>query len=281
MKKIVIPGGQGMVGSMLAKVAGEKGYEVIALGQSYLDITNEVDVLRTITELKPDFVVNCAAYTNVEMAEDEGKDTNFKVNADAPGYLAKACKNNNIPFVHISTDYVFSGDSDTGYTEDLNPGENQLNEYAKAKRQGEIQVRKLNPDAYIVRTSWVFGPNGKNFIDVMLMLSETKTELNMVNDEFGVPTYTKDITNQILHILERTSELAPGFYHAVSEGSCSRFEQAEKIFALAGKVMKLNPVPLSSYPRKAKVPHVSILKNTKLPKLQTWDKAIEEYINSK
>lgn len=279
--KLLITGGNGMLGSMLAKIAEEKKYEVLALGREDFDITNETEVYNTLKEIKPDFVVNCAAYTNVEAAEEDFENSN-QINGYASGYLAKICRDQTIGFIHISTDYVFSSDPErNGHTEDEVPGDNQPNQYGRSKRLGEVEVMRNNPKSYIIRTQWVFGPNGKNFVDTMINLAQTKDELTIVDDEIGVPCYTKDISNQILYIIDHHKELEPGFYHAVSEGECSRYVQAETIFELIGKKMKLNPIALKDYPRKAKVPSYSVLLNTKLPKLQNWDEAVEEYVKGK
>lgn len=279
MKKILITGANGMLGSMLSKLLDNTNkFEVIALGHTELDITSEGNIKQTIEKYNPDIIVNCAAYTNVEKAEEEIEASNL-INGFAPGYLAKESKEKNIQFIHISTDFVFYDDKQDGHIEDDDPEINQVNQYGRSKRLGEIEVLKNNPNAYILRISSVFGPNGKNFVDIMLTLAETRSELTVVDDEVGVPCYTKDISNHIIYVIENADKLKPGFYHAVNEGQCSRYEQAVEIFKIAGK--NINVIPSQNYPRKAKISKFLILKNTKLPKAQDWKRATREYIESK
>jgi dTDP-4-dehydrorhamnose reductase len=280
MSKILITGSGGMLGSMLAKLAREKGHEVIPLERAQLDITDKSHIHKAITEFKPDVVVNCAAYTNVEQAEDD-VELSKQINGKAPGLLAKECHTHKVIFIHISTDNVFGDNDPKGHVESDKLKDDQLNQYAKSKAEGEKNVLKNNPEAYIVRTSWVFGPNGKNFVDTILMLAETRNEFSVVIDDIGVPTYTKDISNQILYIIENQDKLKPGIYHAVSEGHTSRYELAKKVFELSGKNVKVNEMYAKDYPRKAAIPNFSILLNTKLPKLQNWEDAVKKYLESK
>lgn len=279
--KIIITGGKGMLGSMLSKVLLSKEHDIFALSSEEMDITNYDSTENAINKYSPDLVINCAAYTNVELAEsDEEKSKVMEVNGHAPGKLAKILYEKHIGFIHISTDYVFSDNNPEGYDEEETPNNPALNYYGESKRIGEIEVRKNNPESYIVRVQWSFGPGGKNIVDTMLKLAETKTELNIVHDEIGVPTYTGYMAQNISYLAENFDTLEPGFYHAVSEGKCSRYEQVQYIYEVAGINMKLNPIKLSEYPRKAKVPNFSILKNNKLPKLPDWKEGIKEYINS-
>jgi dTDP-4-dehydrorhamnose reductase len=279
--KILITGANGMLGSMLKELCYEKGYDVIATDRTELDITNKEEVKNKLEQERPDWLVNCAAYTNVEKAEDEDTEINNLINGDAPGLLAELTKDLGIGFIHISTDYVFSDNNQSGHFESDEPGDRQFNKYAYAKRVGEVKALDNNPNTYLIRTSWVFGPNGKNFVDIMLTLSETRSELSIVDDEIGIPTYTKDISKSIIYVMEHKNNLQPGVYHAVSEGACSRLDQARAVFEITKKDMKLNPMKVADYPRKAKVPNYSILLNTKLPKIQDWREAIKEYIESK
>lgn len=279
-EKILITGGKGLLGSMLASVLSEKGYEVFALGSGELNITDDKEIDFRINELEPNFLINCAAYTNVDLAEDE-KEKAMLINAYAPGKLAKAAKNYGICFIHISTDYVFGDNNPSGHLEDDGNTFPSLNTYGESKRIGEIEVMNEYSESYIARVQWSFGPGGKNIVDTMLTLAKTRNELNIVDDEIGVPTYTKYMARQIEYMILNQKNLKPGFYHIVSEGKCSRFDQVEFVFEKAGIQIKLNRIKLAEYPRKAKIPNFSILINSKLPKLPTWKEGITEYLNSK
>ncbi len=280
MKKVIVTGANGMLGSTLVAVLKEKGYKVVGTGHSDLDITDPENVRKYLDNHQPDVLVNCAAYTNVEKAEDEIEQSNM-INGYAPGILAKETESRDIQFIQISTDYVFSDNTPEGYNEDALPEAFRSNQYGESKRLGEITVQENNPKAYILRTSWVFGPGGKNFIDTMLTLAETKTELNVVEDEVGIPSYTKDISDHIIYVIENKNSLDPGFYHAINEGSCSRNELARSVFEIAGKNIIVNGIKLADYPRKAKISNYSILINNKLPKVKMWKEAVKEYIMSK
>lgn len=279
MKKVLLTGANGMLGTTLSEQLEQNGFSVIKTDVNEMDIANEENIKDVLNKSNPDVLINCAAFTNVDAAETQ-KELAYNINALAVKYLAKYTNEHNIMFLHISTDYVFGDNKREGYLEDDEPGENQLNYYGKTKREGEKLAIEYNPNSYIIRTSWTFGPNGKNFINTMLNLSTTKEELTIVDDEVGVPTYTKDLAIQLIYIINNRNNLNPGYYHGVNEGSCSRYQEAKKIFELARKDIKLHKTTLEKYGRAVKTANYSVLLNTKLPKLQNWDKAIEEYINS-
>ncbi len=280
--KVLITGGKGMLGSKLATFLQSKGYEVSNPGSDELDITNTEQVRQYLLSNSPDFIINCAAYTDVEQAEsEEEKPKVLAINTHAPAKLAMLTYQANIGFMHISTDYVFSANDPKGYMEIGTPSQPAYNYYGETKRLGELEVRENNPNTYIIRVQWTFGDGGKNLVDTMLKLAGTRTELNVVDDEVGVPTYTRHIAQNIEYILSNLSRVGPGFYHIVSEGQCSRYEQVQYIYEIAKLNIKLNPIKLADYPRKAKVPNFSILKNTRLPKLPDWREGIKEYILSK
>lgn len=279
MKKVLLTGANGMLGTTLSEQLEQNGFSVIKTDVNEMDIANEENIKDVLNKSNPDVLINCAAFTNVDAAETQ-KELAYNINALAVKYLAKYTNEHNIMFLHISTDYVFGDNKREGYLEDDEPRENQLNYYGKTKREGEKLAIEYNPNSYIIRTSWTFGPNGKNFINTMLNLSTTKEELTIVDDEVGVPTYTKDLAIQLIYIINNRNNLNPGYYHGVNEGSCSRYQEAKKIFELARKDIKLHKTTLEKYGRAVKTANYSVLLNTKLPKLQNWDKAIEEYINS-
>jgi len=284
MTKVLITGAGGMLGTSIQKVFEDSGkFEVIATGMSdseiKLDITNKDSINEILDERKPDVVINCAAYTNVEQAEDE-PDVANEINGYAVGRLAEATAVRKIKFIHISTDYVFGENDPVGYREDDTP-KLQPNAYGVSKYLGEIEGKKNNENIYICRVSWTFGPNGKNYIDTMLRLADEREELTIVTDETGVPTYTVDVARNLMLIIENEDEYKPRIYHIVSEGNCSRFDESKTIFKIADKKIKLKKGELASFPRKAKVPNYSILINTKLPPIQNWQDAIKEYIDDK
>lgn len=279
-QKVLLTGGAGMLGQTLQAQFAHTEYEIRSTDYEEMDITNEESINNYLKDFTPDFLINCAAYTDVNGAE-ENPDLANKINALGPKLLATVAKEKSIKFVHISTDYVFGDNDPNGYSEESKFKNEALNVYGDSKRLGEILVQESNPDSRIVRVSWTFGPHRRNFVDVMLELAETKEELSIVDDEIGVPTYTKHVSNSLIEFLNNFDKYKPGIYHMINEGSCSRFEEAQHIFETAGINIKLNKIKLADYPRKAVVPNYSVLINTKLPKLPTWQEAISEYLKDK
>ncbi len=280
--KILITGAKGMLGSTLQNALADAGYtHIVPTDVNEMDITNLDKVRDVLSREKPDFVINCAAYTNVEAAEDEGKELCHKINHDGARHIAIVCNEIDSKLIHISTDYVFTTNNPAGNNEDDDPGFDQINEYGKSKRLGEAAVREAEGDSYVLRVSWSFGPGGKNFIDTILRLADEREGITMVNDEHGVPCYTVDMSKHILYVIENVETLEPGYYHAVNEGHCSRLELARAILDISGNKLKLNPITLADYPRKARISNYLIMNNTKLPKVRHWREAVEAYIRSK
>lgn len=277
MKKVLIFGSSGMLGNFLSSLLEEKGYEVERndRADTGIDITVEEDVKKVIQESKPDFVVNCSAYTNVEKAEEE-KAIAFKVNATAPKYMAIPCKELDIPFVHISTDYVFGENKEDGYTEDYKNFK-PLSVYGKSKLEGEKNILDVGGKVYIFRTSWLFGPNATNFIEKISKYAKELLELKVVIDEVGCPTYVGDLSNAILFAIQ--GNIKPDIYHVCSTDTCSRYEFAKEILKMQNIQTPIKECKLEDFERKAKVPNYSQLLNTKLPKMRTWKEMLEEYFN--
>lgn len=273
--KVLVTGANGMLGSEVVKQTKEKGWEVIVSDLKQLDITNENSVSSYVKENKPEVIINCAAYTNVDGCEDEPELCN-KTNGNAVGYLAKASNENNSLFVHISTDQVFGENKENGYNEDHSPY-SPLNQYGKSKQLGEEELLANTNNYYLIRTEWLFGKGATNFISKMLELGEKLDLLKVVTDEIGKPTYTKDLTAMIIRLIEE--KVKPGIYHGVSEGSCSRYEFAKEVFKHSGTDIKVEKTTLSEFKRKVKVPNISILNNTKLPKLKSWQEMVEDYLS--
>lgn len=273
--KILILGAKGMLGHDLVEEFSRKN-QVYAFGREDLDLTNKKIVQEKILELKPDIVINSAAYTDVDGCE-KNKALCFKVNGYAVGYLASICKKCNALLVHFSTDYVFDGKKKEGYKEEDKP--NPINVYGQSKTLGEKELAKFTDKYYLIRSSWLFGKHGKNFVETMLNLAKDRDIIEVVNDQFGKPTYTKDLANRTKEIVEKKKEF--GIYHVTNEGTTSWYGFAKKIFELAGIDIEVKPVSTEQFPRPARRPRYSALINTKLPKMRNWDEALKEYLTQK
>ena len=229
-----------------------------------LDITDANKVSSVIHEVKPALVINAAAYTDVDGCEDH-RDLAFAVNGDALVSIASACSDTGACLVHYSSDYIFDG-TKTSYLENDVP--RPINAYGESKLLGEKNIQNSMEDYRIIRTSWLFGTHGKNFVDTMIRLSREMPEVRVVNDQFGKPTYTADLAHATAGIVG----LTPGIYHITNEGVCSWFEFARAIIP--------NAVACSTaqYPVKAKRPAYSVLINTKTLPMRPWNEALSEYI---
>lgn len=279
-KTTLIIGAKGMLGQDLVKVfSADKNYDVIAWDLENLDITNKNDVFEKIGKLKPKIIINAAAYTDVDRCEDMAKkDLCMKVNGEAVGYLASCASKLNAILVHYSTDYVFSGKKQEGYKEDekeIAP----INFYGKSKALGEKKLKENTKKFYLIRTSWLYGKGGRNFVDTMLKLSKTKKELKVVNDQHGKPTYTLDLAKKTKELIDKN--LPYGIYHITNEGETTWFSFAKKIFELAKINVKVIPCTSAEFPRPASRPAYSSLINTKLSPLRPWKEALKEYLATK
>lgn len=292
-KKILVVGSHGLLGSILVKLLKAKRFEVATSDISDdggIDITKKDSVSAKFEETKPDFVVNCAAYTNVEACEDE---QNFPlataVNADGPQNLAEICIKLGINLIHISTDYVFGENKSDGYFEDHQPY-SALNKYGGTKAQGEQNIINLmgglnssdfvrqSPLIYVVRTSALFGEGATNFIAKILQFAKEKEFLEVVTDEIVSPTYVKDLSEGIAYLIQKTPKA--GIYHYSGEGSCTRNEFAKEILRLAGIATPVKPTTLDKFNRRAKIPNISILRNSKFPKIRSWQEMLKDFIEN-
>ncbi|WP_018663374.1 dTDP-4-dehydrorhamnose reductase [Heyndrickxia acidiproducens] len=276
--KILVTGYTGQLGYDVVKEGTKRGLDMIGIGQKELDITKEKDVQTFIQELKPDAIVHCAAYTAVDQAEDQ-KEICWNVNVNGTKYLAEAAKEVNAKFMFISTDYVYKGEGTTPFVE-TDPAD-PINYYGYTKYESEKVVQSLLNDLFIVRISWVFGINGKNFIKTMLGLAETHDELNVVGDQIGSPTYTFDLAKLLLDMIQTDKY---GIYQATNEGFCSWAEFAEEIFKQSGKQVKVNAITTEEYPTKAVRPKNSRMSKQKLvdngfKPLRPWKEALAHYLN--
>lgn len=250
------------------------GEEVTAWDKDHLDITDEHAVAEHLPMLEPDVVVNAAAYTDVEKAEDEPEEADA-VNGHAVGNLAVACADANIPLLHVSTDYVFDGKKVNGYFETDEP-RNPLSAYGRSKLLGETLLRETGKDFWLVRTAWLFSTHGKHFVDKILQNAATKNLMRVVADQHGNPTSAVDLARAIRElVLDR----APfGTYHLVNSGIATWADLAEAACALSGKDVRIERISSAAYPLKAVRPSWSVLQNTKRPPLRPWQEALADCI---
>lgn len=274
--KILITGANGQLGTELRKLLDERGIEYRATDATELDITNADTVNSYFADFKPEIVYHCAAYTAVDKAEDEGKKINQVVNVDGTANLAKAAAAVDATLIYISTDYVFDGDAKEIYTVDDKPA--PRNEYGRTKYEGELAVQKYAKKYYIIRTSWVFGEFGHNFVYTMLDLAKTHKQLTVVNDQFGRPSWTRNLAEFMTYAVD--NKLDYGIYHLSNDNSCNWYEFATEI--LKGTDTNVLPVTSEEYPQKAWRPRHSILDLSKTEatgfKIQTWQDALAKFM---
>lgn len=267
--KILVTGKNGQVAQAMLEQASDD-IEIIALGRPELDITNKSSVAKAVFTHKPDIIVNAAAYTAVDKAESE-VELAFKINRDGARDVAEVAKDNGLPIIHISTDYVFNGQKEEGYKEDDAPG--PLNVYGLSKLEGEWAVKEANPDHVILRTAWVYSRYGNNFVKTMLKLAETRNEINVVCDQWGTPTSADFIAENIINIAQQILSKTPpknwrGIFHLVPDGKTNWADFAREIFVLLegkhGKLVHIISIPSSEYKTLAVRPKNSLLNNNKL-----------------
>lgn len=276
--KILVTGVGGQLGYDVCKVLDARHIENKGVDLVDFDITDAEATHKYILSYHPDAVIHCSAWTAVDKAEDE-LDMVRAVNTEGPRNIAAACKEIGAKMLYLSTDYVFPGTGDNFYKPEDPTG--PLGAYGATKLGGELAVKELLDRYFIVRISWVFGKNGNNFIRTMLRLAETKNEINVVCDQIGSPTYTADLAPLLCDMIMTDKY---GTYHATNEGICSWAEFAEEIFRLAGKNVKVNPIPTSEYPTRAVRPLNSRLSKDKLEqagftRLPHWKDALNRFIN--
>lgn len=265
-----------MLGHDLIEVL-KGNHELILTTSKTLDITDKEHVLEFISQNNPDVVINSAAYTDVDGCE-ENQDLAYRVNGEGVENLALACRQTDSTLVHISTDYIFNGKNTRPWFEDDEIG--PISVYGKSKLKGEQAILEILDKFFIVRTAWLYGINGKNFPKTMLELAENHSEITVVYDEVGTPTYTPDLAEAISQLIETDYY---GIYHITNSGSCSWCEFARYIFEISGKDVKVIPVTASEFARPAPRPHYSVLNNRNwvengFEPLRSYKEAIKEYI---
>lgn len=279
--RLLITGAHGMLGGevqlMARRVTAGVDWRVAAFTHDDLDVTDQESIMSAISVVSPDVVVNCAGYTNVDGCEAE-PETAYRMNGEVPGILAKACLESGSLLVHYSTDYVFDGRASTPYKEDhpLAP----LSVYGRSKLAGEDAIRSVRAPHLILRTQWLYGRRGRNFVDTILERAAAGEALKVVNDQFGAPTWARDLA---VATLEAVALKLTGTFHAVNAGRCTWYDVARRAVALAGMDPSIvTPTTTAEYPRPAQRPAWGVLDISKLAAagvtLRPWEEALEEYI---
>ena len=282
--KFLITGAGGQLGREWTETLQQKGLPHMPFNSGDLDITDYDKVRHIVSSVNPDVIINCAAYTDVEGAEDFPEKA-FQVNRDAVRNLAAECKKNNTILVHFSTDYVFPGNSadmkqfPDGYPEEAETG--PINIYGKSKLEGEAAIRDSGADHLIIRVSWLCGKYGGNFVKTMLRLSKEKENLKVVDDQFGSPTFTESLINAT-HFLIDTNKM--GTYHFTSKGIISWYDYASAIFEMSGRDISIQKVPSSEFQFKAERPAFSKLSTEKIESLNSklisnWKTGLQKLLN--
>ena len=274
--KILVLGANGMLGSEIVR-SFRSFFEVTAFGENEADITDQASIQKKINEVKPEVVINAAAYTDVDGCEKD-KDLTIKVNALGVKNIAEACKGTGSKIVHISTDYIFDGTSRRPYKEDDKT--NPINFYGESKLRGENYIKEVFENFLIIRSEWLYGSGGKNFVNLVTKKARDGEKLKVVNDQVGAPTYTKDLAEAILALLKKDCR---GIYNAANEGNCSWFEVACKIVELLKLKTTVDPILTTESNRIAKRPCYSVLNCNKLKRdtgfvFRTWDEALKDFL---
>ncbi|WP_153980082.1 dTDP-4-dehydrorhamnose reductase [Paenibacillus xylanilyticus] len=282
--KVLVTGANGQLGRDVTLLLEKEGHSVLACTRDQLEITNQHNCNNVISTYRPEIVIHCAAYTAVDAAETD-VDGAYQVNAIGTRNIAVAAEQIGAKLIYISTDYVFDGTSEVPYQEYDNT--NPQSVYGKSKRAGEVLVQSLSSRWFIVRTSWVYGVYGNNFVKTMLKLGQEKPKLQVVHDQKGSPTYTADLAGFLLKLMQ--SEMY-GIYHASNSGTCTWYEFAEAIFAEARNAggftiqAQLEPCTTDQFPRPAPRPrnsvmdHLSIRTNG-LADIRPWREGLREFIS--
>ncbi len=294
-RKVLITGSSGMLGIDLCQELGGD-YDVYGadlvkhdtLGVKRFekcDITNEDETLNVLSKIRPDIVIHTAAWTDVDGCELD-EDKAYGVNSEGTENVALACGENGSILLYLSTDFVFDGKKKTAYkeTDKANP----ISIYGDSKFVGEETIQRIWPKHFIIRTSWLYGMHGKNFVDTIIGKAKAESELKVVDDQVGSPTYTKDLAKAIHRLLDRVREPGSGdggygIYHVSNSGSVSWYEYAKAILKMAGPDTKVTPIPSGELTRPAKRPAMSVLDNSKFEKftghkMRNWKTALKEYI---
>lgn len=274
--KYLVLGANGQLGQELQKLLKERSLEFTAYDSKSLDITDKSAIVAKVEQDNPDVILDAAAYTKVDLAEDDGKEANWLVNAVGTCNVAEVAEQFNIQLVYVSTDYVFEGTLDGEYSEQdiVNP----QNEYGRAKLAGEFAVLNSKANAFIIRTSWVFGEFGNNFVYTMQRLAESHPRLTVVNDQFGRPTWTRTLAEFMLHLIDVQAE--KGIYHLSNDNQATWYEFAREI--LKDTDVEVAPVTSDEFPQKAYRPKHSVMSLEKAKStgfvIPTWQEALSDFL---
>ena len=277
-KKLLITGSKGMLGwALTAKLASE--YQLTGIDIEDADITDKEQIQQKIQQLQPDIIIHAAAYTDVDGSE-ANKELAFKINAAGTENIAQSAKLCRARLIYISTDFVFDGTKKSPYVEEDIP--NPINTYGKTKLEGEKHIQAICPNHLIIRTAWLYGPHGKNFVNRILELSQSQEELRIVNDQTGSPTYSLDLAEGIGTLLE-TDFI--GIIHLVNNGTSTWYELAKKTLALAGKKTEITPVTSKEFKTAATRPLYSVLSTARFQNqtkstLRHWPEALTAHLKN-
>jgi dTDP-4-dehydrorhamnose reductase len=283
--RLLVTGGAGMLGQAVAAAATRLGHDVVALSRAELDVTDADHVRRVVAAAEPRAVVNCAAWTDVDGAET-AEAAATAVNGDGAGNVARAAAEVGARIVHVSTDYVFDGEREHAgggggepwiESDPVNP----LGAYGRSKLAGEEQVAAATPEHAIVRTAWLYGAGGRNFVDTMLALGDERDEVSVVTDQVGSPTWTVHLAEGLVELAERGDDV--GILHATGGGSCSWYELAVEVFDRAGMRCRVLPTTSDRFPRPARRPAYSVLgtERDEAPVLPPWQDGVAAYLSEK
>lgn len=276
---ILITGAKGQLGTELVHYLDELGQDYVALDVATMDITKQEEVDRVFAEVKPSLVYHCAAYTAVDAAEDEGKELDYAINVTGTENVVRAAEAHGATMVYISTDYVFNGDKPVGQEWQVDDPADPQTEYGRTKRMGEELVEKLSSRFYIIRTAWVFGNYGKNFVFTMQNLAKSHPVLTVVNDQHGRPTWTRTLAEFMVYLADNHQDY--GYYHLSNDADQDTTWYDFAVEILKDSPVEVKPVDSSQFPAKAKRPFNSTMDLTKAKKtgfvIPTWQEALEAF----
>jgi dTDP-4-dehydrorhamnose reductase len=276
--RLLVTGGAGMLGQAVATAATRLGHDVLALSRVELDVTDADHVRRVIAAAEPRAVINCAAWTDVDGAET-AEAAATAVNGAGAGNVARAAAETSARVVHVSTDYVFDGTKSAPWVESDPVG--PIGAYGRSKLAGEEQVAAAGGEHAIVRSAWLFGAGGRNFVDTMLALGDDQDEVSVVADQVGSPTWTGHLAEALIELAERRGDT--GIFHAAGGGACSWYELAVEVFARSGVRCRVLPTTAERYARPAPRPAYSVLGTERddAPILPAWQEGVAAYLAEK
>ncbi len=277
---VLITGGNGQLGSDMKRVFEAEGISAFNVDLPELDITDKGSIYKAVALRKPEYLINCAAFTDVDRCESH-QDAAFEVNGKGPGYLAEVCSENSIPFVHISTDYVFDGSAGRAYTEADTP--NPVSVYGRSKLEGEERVKGAAGKWFVFRVAWLYGVYGNNFVRTIYNAGLKKVqeggELRVVDDQYGTPTHALNVAQQILRVIKKGEY---GLYHCTNEGATTWYGFTKKIMDHLSIPVDVKPCSTEEFPRPAPRPFYSVLENSVLKQnslsiMKDWEDAFEDF----